>query len=187
MAPNPDYVYCTICGLVLDGDTVVLAGPHWPTYNDTPLDTQAPDQEIIRYTAEVDFYPGKLFLLPGREQVYLQHPYDLDGQPEEQSHNRAAKMYIGIHAACNNLANRAIESPVARISSINELWLTLERRCAGYLNHRLQKRPRPTDMNYVPPIPNDSSGQMPSLGFERYYVPYYCIEHWGDEWEGWSG
>ncbi|KAF4991476.1 hypothetical protein FGRMN_7787 [Fusarium graminum] len=181
MAPNPDYVYCTICGLVLDGETIVLAGPHWPTCNDTSLDTQAPDQEIIRYTAEVDFYPGKLFLLPDREQVYLQHPYDLD----EQSHNKAGRMYMGIHAACNNLVNRAIESPIAKLASIDELWFTLERRCASYISYRLQQRPRPTDMNYVPPIPNDPSGQITSLGFERYYVPYCCIEYWGGEWEGW--
>ncbi|KAF5673558.1 hypothetical protein FCIRC_8021 [Fusarium circinatum] len=170
MAPNPDYVYCTICGMDLDEDTVVLAGPHWPTYGFAPLKAQVASQEIVRYAAEVESYPGQLLLLPDRE----------------QSKTPPAKMYMGIHAACDNIANRAIKSPSnVKVGSINELWFVLERRCARYLGQLLEQRPQPRDMNYVPPIPNNSPGQPMSLGFERYYVPYPCMEQWGDEWEGW--
>ncbi|CAF3601208.1 hypothetical protein FGSG_01597 [Fusarium graminearum PH-1] len=186
MSPNPDYVYCTICGMALDDSTVVLAGPYWPTYDAIPPETQMSNLEVIRYAAEVDHYPGKLFLLPSREEVYPQHPYHIDSQSDKHWDTAKAKMYIGIHAACDNLAQRALKSASnTRISSISDLWFTLERRCASYLEQRLLERPSPTDMNYVPPIPNNSPGQPLSLGFERYYVPVYCMEQWGDEWEGW--
>ncbi|SCO76809.1 uncharacterized protein FRV6_01021 [Fusarium oxysporum] len=186
MFPNPDYVYCTICGMALVGDTVVLVGPHWPTYNGTPLETEALDQEICRYAAEVDSYPGKLFLLPDREEVFPQHPYDSDFRSDKEPHIATAKMYIGIHAACDDLASHVIKSPFSsNIRSTSELWLTLERRCASYLGQRLQQCPLPRDMNYIPPIPNNLPGQPISLGFERYYIPEYCIENWGDEWGGW--
>ncbi|KAF5574237.1 uncharacterized protein FSUBG_14064 [Fusarium subglutinans] len=185
MVPNPDYVYCTICGMDLDEDTVVLAGPHWPTYDSAPLEAQLSSQKIVRYTAEVEYYPGKLLLLPDREQVYPQHPYNSTCQSDEQSNTTSAKMYMGIHAACDDIANRAIKSPFVTVGSIYELWCVLECRCARYLGQLLEQRPQPRDMNYVPPIPYNSPGQPKILGFERYYVPYLCMEQWGDEWEGW--
>lgn len=185
MVPNPDYVYCTICGMYLDEDTVVLAGPHWPTNNAAPSEAQMASQEIVRYTAEVHSYPGKLLLLPDRQHVYPQYPYHSDRQSGKQSNTATAKMYIGIHASCDNIANRAIASPFnVSVGSTFQLWLTLERRCARYLGQIRRQRPQPRDMNYVPPIPN-SPLQPISLGFERYYVPHPCIEQWGDEWEGW--
>ncbi|KAM0270078.1 hypothetical protein ACHAPA_003592 [Fusarium lateritium] len=186
MSTNPDYVYCTICGMAIRDDAVALAGPHWPTYDAIPLETQMADLGVIRYAAEIDSYPGKLFLLPDKKEVYLQHPYNIDRQSEEQWNTATGKMYMGIHAACEDLANRAMKGPSnANISSTSDLWFTLERRCASYLEQRLRERPPPTDMNYVPPIPNNSPGQPLSVGFGHYYVPVYCIEQWGDEWEGW--
>ncbi|KAG4295321.1 hypothetical protein FPRO06_01905 [Fusarium proliferatum] len=185
MVPNPDYVYCTICGMYLDEDTVVLAGPHWPSYDAAPSEAQPASQNIIRYAAEVQSYPGKLLLLPDRKQVYPQHPYRSHRQSDKQSSTAMEKMYIGIHASCDNIASRAIGSPFnVSAGSTFQLWLTLERRCARYLGQIQRQRPQPRDMNYVPPIPN-SPLQPISLGFERYYVPYPCIEQWGDEWEGW--
>jgi hypothetical protein len=43
-------------------------------------------------------------------------------------------MYLGIHAAYNELADRIIQDPFnTKLRTLNELWLVLERRCAGYL------------------------------------------------------
>jgi hypothetical protein len=188
MVPNPDYIYCTICSMPIKREAIALAGPHWPQYDAKPGETQFINQQIIRYTAEVGSHPGKLFLLPERQEVYPQHPYDCDSQFEKQSHIAPAKLYVGIHAACNEIANRAIQNPFnTKLRTMNELWLILERRCAGYLHRRQQQRPKPRDMNYIPPIPNKSPGKSLSLSFERYYVPYHCIEQWGDEWGGWVG
>ncbi|KAF4435947.1 hypothetical protein F53441_13375 [Fusarium austroafricanum] len=180
MAPNPDYVYCTICGMALGSDAIVLAGPHWPRSNTTSESLSVIDEQVIRYTAEVDSFPGKILLLPSREQIYPQYAY------QHESDIAPAKMYLGIHAACEEIANRVMKTSFnAKVRSISDLWLTLERRCASYLSQGRRQRRLPRDMNYVPPIPNNQSGQPLSLGFDRYYVPYHCLDQWGDEWEGW--
>ncbi|KAH7245071.1 hypothetical protein BKA59DRAFT_544457 [Fusarium tricinctum] len=181
MPPNPEFVYCTICGMPLKGDCVVLSGPHWP-HADASSSLKVADKDVVRYEAEAESYYGKLLLLPDEEEVRPQEAYDVNPQPENPLDARA-KMYHGIHAACEDMANRVIKSsPHAKIHSIGDLWLTLERRCAGYLEQGRRQRPRPRDDNYVPPILNKETGK---LGFDGYYVPSHCLLQYGDEWEGW--
>ncbi|KAM0206143.1 hypothetical protein ACHAPA_011765 [Fusarium lateritium] len=181
MSPNPEFVYCTICGMPLEGDCTILSGPHWP-HADASSFLKVDDNDVIRYDAEAQSYYGKLKLLPQQEDVHPQEAYDATSQPESPS-GATAKMYHGIHTACEDMANRVINtSPNAKIHSIGDLWLTLERRCAGFLEQGRRQRPRPRDDNYVPLIPNKGTGQ---LDFDGYYVPSHCILQYGDEWEGW--
>ncbi|WZH47091.1 uncharacterized protein QYS62_008233 [Fusarium acuminatum] len=181
MPPNPEFVYCTICGMPLEGDCVVLSGPHWPRA-DASSSLNVADKDVIRYEAEAESYYGKLLLLPDEEEVRPQEAYDVNPQPEDPP-DATARMHHGIHPACEDMANRVIKSsPHAKIHSIGDLWLTLERRCAGYLKQGRRQRPRPRDDNYVPPIPNKETGK---LDFDGYYVPSHCLLQYGDEWEGW--
>jgi hypothetical protein len=181
MPPNPEFVYCTICGMPLEGDCVVLSGPHWP-HADASSSLKVADEDVIRYDAEAESCYGKLILLPGEEEVRPQEAYDANPRPENPS-DATAKMHHGLHAACEDMAYRVIKSsPHAKIHSIGDLWLTLERRCAGYLEQGRRQRTRPRDDNYVPPIPNKETGK---LDFDGYYVPSHCMLQYGDEWEGW--
>jgi len=175
MSPNPDEVYCTICGMLLDYDCIVLCGPHWPRRNARKVT----DQEVTRYTGITESCNGKIYILPEHERIYPQETadedHDRDGAP--------AKMYHGIHPACEDLANRVIQtSPNAKISGIGDLFLTLERRCTNYQWSTRKQRLGPRDNNYVPPIFNEEKN---ALTFDGYYVPRHCIDQWGDEWAGW--
>ncbi|KAM0554929.1 hypothetical protein ACHAPJ_006665 [Fusarium lateritium] len=187
MAYNPDYVNCTICGLMLGGHgqwlgkVLALAGPHWPDRQQTPRSLKVKDEEVIRYDAQAAWTPAKYYLLPDRNEVALQSEYDADRRPDDPDHVTTAKMYIGIHAACEDIAKRVMKtSPNAQIRSIGDLWLSLERRCARYTSENPTR-----DRNFVPPIPKSQPGEPLSLGMDRYYVPYACIVQYGDEWEGW--
>lgn len=177
MSPNPDDVYCTICGMCLDSDCIVLRGPHWPRRDARKVT----DQEVTRYKAETGNYPGRIYILPDREQITPQETtdenYDVieDGAP--------AKMYHGIHPACEDLANRVIKtSPNAKISGIGDLFLTLERRCTNYRRFVRRQRLGPRSENYVPPIFNQEKN---ALTWDGYYISKHCIDQWGDEWAGW--
>ncbi|KAH7182407.1 uncharacterized protein B0J16DRAFT_373045 [Fusarium flagelliforme] len=177
MSQNPEEVYCTICGMLLDRDCIVLSGPHWPQDNARTVS----DKEVTRYTAITQSCYGEIHILPDNEQIYPQqttdenHDHIGDGAP--------AKMYHGIHPACEDLANRVIKtSPNAKISGIGDLFLTLERRCASYQWSTLEQRLGPRDNNYVPPIFNEEKN---ALTCDGYYVPRNCIDQWGDEWAGW--
>ncbi|KAI1063251.1 hypothetical protein LB507_005570 [Fusarium sp. FIESC RH6] len=177
MSQNPEYVYCTICGMLLEDDCIVLCGPHWPDANAR----RVTDQEITRYKGEADSCYGKIHILPDYQRIYPQETTDEDD--EHVGDGPSAKMYHGIHPACEDLANRVIAtSPNAKISGIGDLFLTLERRCASYQSSSRDERMGPRDNNYVPPIFNK---EKDALAFDGYYVPIYCIDQWGDEWAGW--
>ncbi|RSL51451.1 hypothetical protein CEP54_011417 [Fusarium duplospermum] len=68
----------------------------------------------------------------------------------------------------------------ARIRSLGDLWMTLERRCA----RRDPERESPVK-NFLPYIPTSQSGEAPSFATDRYFVPFPCIVRLGNEWEGW--
>jgi hypothetical protein len=177
MSQNPEYVYCTICGMLLEGDCIVLRGPHWPRANAGPVT----DQEITRYKGEADSYYGKIHILPENERIFPQETTDEDD--EHVGDGPSAKMYHGIHPSCEDLANRVIAtSPNAKVSGIGDLFLTLERRCASFQWSTREQRLGPRENNYVPPIFNEEKN---TLTFDGYYVPVHCIDQWGDEWAGW--
>ncbi|KAF9772485.1 hypothetical protein IL306_009809, partial [Fusarium sp. DS 682] len=189
MAHNPDLVNCTICGIVLGDaedwkdDIVALAGPHWPNLCESPPSLQVADEEVIRYNAEAYMCPGSLLLLPDKQDVCPQTAYDVNQESDDPS-QWMGKMYVGIHAGCEELANRVMRASLnAKIRSIGDLWLTLERRCARVIN----EDPSKAGMHFTPPIPKSEPGQLFSVGFERYYVPshniYRCKDHWDSWWE----
>ena len=177
MSPNPDEVYCTICGMCLDSDCIVLCGPHWPHENARKVT----DQEVTRYTAETENCPGKIYILPDREHIYPQG--ETDRNPGDIGDGAPAKMYHGIHPACEDIANRVIKtSPNAKISDIGDLFLTLERRCTNYGWAALKQPLSPRDYNYVPAIFNQEKNDFI---WDGYYISRHCIDQWGDEWAGW--
>ncbi|KAF5609661.1 uncharacterized protein FSUBG_3868 [Fusarium subglutinans] len=91
-------------------------------------------------------------------------------------------MYVGIHSACEDLANRVMRTSLClKVNSIGDLWFTLERRCARVVN----QDPCKAGMHFTPPIPNSQPGQPFSVGFERYYIPSHNIYRCGDHWDGW--
>ncbi|KAM0349148.1 hypothetical protein ACHAP4_010638 [Fusarium culmorum] len=182
---NPEYIYCTICGMTLgDDDCIVYYGPHWPHMECPSLNIS--DQAITRFKAMAESQYGKAILSTGKvtypPEVYHRYEGNDDGAPQD-------KMYIAIHPACEEMAGRVMKSsPNARIRSTGDLWLVLERRCASYLHwqrQRSRQRPRVLlgrDEGFVPDIINPETGDR---SFDGYYVPLFCLLHTGDEWEGW--
>ncbi|KAL6912452.1 hypothetical protein FSST1_010212 [Fusarium sambucinum] len=179
---NPEYIYCTICGMTLgDDNCVVYSGPHWPGADFHSR--KVSDQELTRYEAEAESQYGKA-ALPTGQIVYPPEAYDEHERDEHLPDGVApAKMYIAVHPACEDMAKRVIEtSSIAKVHSIGDLWLALERRCAGYLHWAWQQQPRRRDERFIPPIPYNTVDEP---GLHGYYAPLHCLEHWGDEWEGW--
>lgn len=89
-----------------------------------------PDDAVRRFIAGKDAQLPQLNLLPDSQWVLLQAKW-----PPDQSNASAQlatwQLYIGIHPACDELANRVMETSFsARICSLGDLWMTLERRCA---------------------------------------------------------
>ncbi|KAL3605125.1 hypothetical protein FPOAC2_00067 [Fusarium poae] len=181
MAFNPDFIHCTICGLVLQGEVVAFSGPHWPELCDTPPSLKVTDEQVTRYDAFANSHRGNLTFPPGREEIHPQWDYDVNEDSEDPS-EWVGKMYVGIHKSCQQLLNRVMSaSPNARVRSIGEFWLTLERRCAR------SKMEDSSDigMHFTPSIPNPQPGKPFSCGLERYYVPSPTIYLFGNEWDSW--
>ncbi|KAF5665294.1 hypothetical protein FHETE_6654 [Fusarium heterosporum] len=178
MSPDPDYVYCTICGMGLDElDCVVLCGPNWPCheYEETPPSLKVADEDVTRYDAKAHNYRGGITLLPNNERISPQEEYDIDPPPEDPSAAKS-KRYLGIHSACETLVDRLFTTfSNPHVRSVGDLWLTLDIRCESHTNGHW-------DYNYVPTLFNRLTGQR---DFEGYYIPRSCIERFGNEWEGW--
>ncbi|KIL84127.1 hypothetical protein FAVG1_12704 [Fusarium avenaceum] len=181
MAYNPDFINCTICGLVLLGDIVAFSGPHWPELCDAPTSLEVTDEQVTRYDAFANNYRGNLTFPPHHEEIHPQWDYDVNDDAEDPS-EWVGKMYIGIHKSCEHLLNRVMSTaPNARVRSLGELWLTLERRCA----RSKVEDSRNVGMHFTPSIPNCQPGKPFSCGLERYYVPSPNLYLNGNEWNGW--
>ncbi|QPC65703.1 hypothetical protein HYE67_007934 [Fusarium culmorum] len=181
MAYNPDFIHCTICGLVLLDDVVAFSGPHWPELCDAPPSLKVTDEQVTRYDAFANNYRGNLTFPPDREEIHPQWDYDVNEDAEDPS-EWVGKMYVGIHKTCEQLFNRVMStSPNAKVHSLGELWLTLERRCA----RSKMEDSRNIGMHFTPSIPNSEPGQPFSCGLERYYVPSPSLYLYGNEWDGW--
>ncbi|KAH7231566.1 hypothetical protein B0J15DRAFT_456031 [Fusarium solani] len=184
MASNSDYCLCTICGMVLDppdwqSTVICLSGPHWPNHQPRSLDLA--DGAVRRFHAHADAYPGRLELVPDSRRVIPQFEYELENS-DMLAELAPCKIFIGIHPACEDLANRVMRTSfTSRVRSIGDLWMTLERRCA---RHEWGPWHDPS-FNFLPYIPTSQPGEPLSFGADRYYVPFSCIVNFGDEWEGW--
>jgi hypothetical protein len=181
MAFNPDFIHCTICGLVLRGDVVAFSGPHWPELCESPPSLKVADEQVTRYDAFANTHRGNLIFPPHRTEIHPQWDYDVNEDSEDPS-EWVGKMYIGIHKSCEQLLNRVMSaSPNAKVRSIGEFWLTLERRCA---RSKMEDAGN-IGMHFTPSIPNSQPGQPLSCGLERYYVPLPSLYLYGNEWNGW--
>ncbi|KAM6529137.1 hypothetical protein FALCPG4_007286 [Fusarium falciforme] len=189
MASNPDIFICTICGIDLCwpippdsiSSTVCLRGPHWPPWlGSHPQSLDLPDDAVRRFIAGKDEQLPQLNLLPDRQWVLPQVKWP-PGQSDASAQLATWQLYVGIHPACEELANRVMETSFnARIRSLGDLWMTLERRCA----RRDPERESPS-YNFLPYIPTSQPGKALSFTTDRYFVPFPCIVRFGDEWEGW--
>ncbi|CEI63628.1 hypothetical protein FVEN_g6758 [Fusarium venenatum] len=181
MAFNPDFIHCTICGLVLKGEVVAFSGPHWPELCDAPPSLKVADEQVTRYDAFANSHRGNLTFPPDRQEIHPQWDYDVNEDSEDPS-EWVGKMYVGIHKSCEQLLQRVISaSPNAKVRSIGEFWLTLERRCA----RSKMEDSGDIGMHFTPFIPNPQPGKPFSCGLERYYVPSPTLYLFGNEWNGW--
>jgi hypothetical protein len=73
--------------------------------------------------------------------------------------------YLPVHAACYAMARKAMAAPGSKITSLGDLWMTLERRCQKTM---FPGRPR---WLCLPCVPNNRPGEPIELGFGRYYTP----------------
>ncbi|RGP71267.1 hypothetical protein FLONG3_7217 [Fusarium longipes] len=177
---NPDYNYCTICGMSLQTFyCVVFSGPHWYATGGKghiPEFVKVADEDVTRYDAVAHTCHAGTTLLPDNEKVYTQEEVLIVPQPEDPSAANA-KMYIAIHPACETLANRLFTtSSNPHVRSIGDLWLTLERRCEAHRYLRFR------NYHFYPTFVNKLTGQR---DFEGYYLPDHILNAFGDEWEGW--
>lgn len=90
-------------------------------------------------------------------------------------------MFVGLHAACEDLANRVMKkSYKARLRSVGDLWLTLERRCARHMYWN-----RVSNSHFTPRVPENKPGLPFSVSLGRYFVPSRSIqlyEYYEDSW-----
>ncbi|EKJ72029.1 hypothetical protein FPSE_07771 [Fusarium pseudograminearum CS3096] len=176
---TPNYIHCTICGMSLgDDDCIVYYGPHWPDA-DCPSLTIS-DHATTRYAAVAESYDGKAILPSG---LCICPPELCDLFWPTQDRAPPATMYIAIHPACEDMANRFMRtSSHAKIHSTGDLWLVLERRCASHIYVVIPRWFENGDLRFVPEIPLAETG-VHSL--DGYYVPRACLLRTGDDWEGW--
>ncbi|KAJ3464570.1 hypothetical protein MRS44_009356 [Fusarium solani] len=181
MSTFNEFPICTVCAVKLDPHSssvfdnqfprrwseclwkqiaVAFEGPYWPKWGPEPASLSIPDDAVSLRFAEVERNPALLVTLP-------------DGQVLEPQtfDDETSRGIVGIHFACLDLASRVIKtSQLANISSIGDLWVTLERRCAIIDDGNLYG-------SYLPAIPNgpnirdDQPHDLENLDMKRYYHP----------------
>lgn len=75
------------------------------------------------------------------------------------------RVYLPVHAACYAMARKAMAAPGSSITSLGDLWITLERRCKEAISYEQ------TPEFCIPAIPNNRPGEPIELGLRRYYIP----------------
>ncbi|CAG2011579.1 unnamed protein product [Fusarium graminearum] len=177
---NPLYIYCTICGMTLgDDDCIVYYGPGWGDAVSPFLNIS--DQEVTRYEAVAESHYGKAILSTGFV-TYPPEKHNLYGQILDRA-APTVKLYIAIHPACENMANRFMKtSSNAKIHSLGDLWLVLERRCICHIWAESSNDWADGESRFIPEIPHAETGVR---SLDGYYVPRSCLLRTGDEWEGW--
>ncbi|KAH6876727.1 hypothetical protein B0T10DRAFT_585112 [Thelonectria olida] len=182
MATTHEYSFCTICGMQLEendfrdfrfgpsywnhsmwlSSAMVISGPYWPTYHAGPVSLDVPDEFVTRRLAIAKYRSTELTVIPNGEAVTPQ----VEESPDDDN------ISFGIHVACDAIATCVIEtSPTARIRSIGDLWVTLERRCTK----TDQDQPF-FFQSFLPNIPENNPTEPHKLGLSRYYVPPECFE-----------
>ncbi|KAI8724177.1 hypothetical protein NCS52_00275400 [Fusarium sp. LHS14.1] len=142
---------CVICGIRLYPQTfrhgvgphhwepdrwkqqvIALSGPTWSRFDKGPRTLILSDKDVTRCFTRTSFGSKEMHLEPSDERVTLQEPVHLTWDQICSVHERYKKRtYLGIHSACEGIANKVMRTPrpgKAGIRSLGDLWMTLERR-----------------------------------------------------------
>ncbi|RBA20821.1 hypothetical protein FPRO05_08268 [Fusarium proliferatum] len=154
-------VICTICGIALrrsEGwktDVVALSGPHWPQLLESPSSLRVNDDQVSRHATKPDYQHPSLILLPQEQKIYPHATYELNKRSDKPSEWEGI-MFVGLHAACEDLANRVMKkSYKARLS------------------------------HFTPKVPENKPGLPFSVGLGRYFVPSRSIQLYGYYEDSW--
>lgn len=152
---------------------IAISGPTWSRFDKGPRTLILPDNDVTRCFARTSFRSCEMHLEPSDERVTLQEPIHLTPDQVSSVFGRYKKRtYLGIHSACEDIANRVMRTPrpgKAGIRSLGDLWMTLER--------RNQK----SDWEYnakvplLPAVPCQIPGFPVILELDNYYIPRACI------------
>jgi hypothetical protein len=114
-----------------------------------------------------------MHLEPSDERVTLQEPIHLTWGQIDSVHKRYKKRtYLGIHSACEDIANRVMRTPrpeKAGIRVLGDLWMTLERRKQKSNWEYNAKVP------FLSAIPSQIPGDSVFLELYNYCIPRECI------------
>ncbi|KAM5356755.1 hypothetical protein ACJ41O_003401 [Fusarium nematophilum] len=188
---------CTICGVHIycrifpwDGVTgprvwdpeiwlqnaIALQGPRQLADNDRPREIL--DESITRHAATGPpcHEGGCLTLLPSERNVMPQQESYLYDEDDEYGHPKGQRWYFGVHGACDDIASRLIQtSPTARVRSVRDLWITLDRRCIETAKRRSFL------WGVLPWIPAKTENGTIGRSTATYYIPDYNpggVENW---------
>ncbi|KAH7192028.1 uncharacterized protein B0J16DRAFT_394133 [Fusarium flagelliforme] len=164
-------------------DHLLLWGPTWPDHVKAPLSMRNSDEideideTVIVYEAHVS---GPVFAtISTSRSVVMQTEY-VSG---ESLRARRSRVYLPVHAACYAMARKVGAAPGSGITSLGDLWITLERRCREAISYGR------TGGFYIPSIPNNRPGEPIELNLGRYYIPpqaicprFSSLAKYGREW-----
>lgn len=164
-------------------DHILISGPTWPIEGKGPESITIPEESTAIQKARV-YNRGQATISSTGLKVNIQienipeqHPgYDPDDGP---------RWYLCLHAACETMARKAMNTPASKIKTVTDLWMTLDRRC-------VQASDNGTLIPLcLPHVPNNKPGEPIDLGVGRYYIPWQAVcteesilDDWSQEWVG---
>ncbi|KAJ3545930.1 hypothetical protein NM208_g2262 [Fusarium decemcellulare] len=152
---------------------IALLGPTWPKFMKRPTTLILPDDDVTWCFATASSRSRHVHLEPGGERVAIQETIYLQGDEIPEHERYRQRIYLGIHSACKEIANKVMRTERARIRSLGDLWMTLERRSQNsqYQPYRRVKAP------FLPLIPCQIPGHRVFLELYNYYIPQSFIYH----------
>ncbi|KAF5012301.1 hypothetical protein FDECE_1682 [Fusarium decemcellulare] len=132
-----------------------------------------PDDDVTRCFATASSRSRHVQLEPDGERVAIQETIYLEGDEIPEHGRYRQRIYLGIHSACEEIAYKVMRAERARIRSLGDLWMTLERRSQNsqYQPYRRVKAP------FLPFIPCQMPGDKVYLELYNYYIPWLFVYH----------
>ena len=122
-----------------------------------------PDEDITIHDAHVNGF--KRATLSTGLGIFMLTEYP---HPQDQRCDRM--WYLPLHPACRAVAKKVMAAPGSKITSLGDLWMTLERRCwKGLQQGNLYGF-------CIPAIPNNRPGERIELGLGRYYISQQAMD-----------
>ncbi|KAF4470243.1 hypothetical protein FALBO_2852 [Fusarium albosuccineum] len=151
---------------------IAISGPTWSRFDKAPTTLDLPDEDITRCFA-TSSRSRDVHLQPSGECVTIQQTILLMGDQIPQHGRYRHRTYFGIHSACEDIANKVMRTGNARVRSIGDLWVTLERRSqkSEWSPVFLTKPP------FLPALPCQVPGHKVFLELYNYYIPLTFILH----------